>query len=52
MINNLFELFKKLIEVPDDEPQDDNTIILAAVSLMLEVARSDSDGEQVEHSDQ
>ena len=49
MINNLFELFKKLIEVPDDEPQDDNTIVLAAVSLMLEVARSDSGGEQVEH---
>ena len=49
MINNLFELFKKLIEVPDDEPQDDNTIVLAAVSLMLEVARSDSDSEQVEH---
>jgi uncharacterized tellurite resistance protein B-like protein len=50
MINNLFELFKKLIEVPDDEPQDDNTIVLAAVSLMLEVARSDSGGEQVEHN--
>jgi uncharacterized tellurite resistance protein B-like protein len=49
MINNLFELFKKLIEVPDDELQDDNTIVLAAVSLMLEVARSDSGGEQVEH---
>ena len=49
MINNLFEQFKKLIEVPDDEPQDDNTIVLAAVSLMLEVARSDSGGEQVEH---
>ena len=49
MINNLFELFKNLIEVPDDEPQDDNTIVLAAVSLMLEVARSDSGGEQVEH---
>ena len=49
MINNLFELFKKLIEVPDDEPQDNNTIVLAAVSLMLEVARSDSGGEQVEH---
>jgi uncharacterized tellurite resistance protein B-like protein len=49
MINNLFEQFKKLIEVPDDEPQDDNTIVLAAVSLMLEVARSDSDGEEVEH---
>ena len=49
MINNLFELFKKLVEVPDDEPQDDNTIVLAAVSLMLEVARSDSGGEQVEH---
>jgi len=49
MINNLFEMFKKLIEVPDDEPQDDNTIVLAAVSLMLEVARSDSGGEQVEH---
>ena len=49
MINNLFELFKKLIEVPDDEPQDGNTIVLAAVSLMLEVARSDSGGEQVEH---
>ena len=49
MINNLFELFKKLIEVPDDEPKDDNTIVLAAVSLMLEVARSDSGGEQVEH---
>lgn len=49
MINNLFELFKALIEVPDDEPQDDNTIVLAAVSLMLEVARSDSGGEQVEH---
>ena len=49
MINNLFEQFKKLIEVPDDEPQDDNTIVLAAVCLMLEVARSDSGGEQVEH---
>ena len=49
MINNLFEQFKKLIEVPDDEPQDDNTIVLAAVSLMLEVARSDSGGEKVEH---
>ena len=49
MINNLFELFKNLIEVPDDEPQDNNTIVLAAVSLMLEVARSDSGGEQVEH---
>ena len=49
MINNLFELFKALIEVPDDEPQDDNTIVLAAGSLMLEVARSDSGGEQVEH---
>ena len=49
MINNLFEQFKKLIEVPDDEPQDDNTIVLAAVSLMLEVARSDPGGEQVEH---
>ena len=49
MINNLFELFKALIEVPDDEPQDDNTIVLAAVSLMLEVARSDSGGEKVEH---
>ena len=49
MINNLFEMFKKLIEVPDDEPQDNNTIVLAAVSLMLEVARSDSGGEQVEH---
>jgi uncharacterized tellurite resistance protein B-like protein len=49
MINNLFELFKNLIEVPDDEPQDDNTIVLAAVSLMLEVARSDSGGERVEH---
>lgn len=50
MINNLFEQFKKLIEVPDDEPQDDNTIVLAAVSLMLEVARSDSGGEQLEHN--
>jgi uncharacterized tellurite resistance protein B-like protein len=50
MINNLFELFKKLIDVPDDEPQDDNAIVLAAVSLMLEVARSDSGNEQVEHA--
>ena len=50
MIDNLFELFKKLIDVPDDEPQDDNAIVLAAVSLMLEVARSDSGGEQVEHA--
>ena len=50
MIDNLFELFKKLIDAPDDEPQDDNAIVLAAVSLMLEVARSDSGGEQVEHT--
>lgn len=50
MIDNLFELFKKLIDVPDDEPQDDNAIVLAAVCLMLEVARSDSGGEQVEHA--
>ena len=50
MIDNLFELFKKFIEVPDDEPQDDNAIVLAAVSLMLEVARSDAGGEQVEHA--
>jgi len=50
MIDNLFELFKKLIDVPDDAPQDDNAIVLAAVSLMLEVARSDSGGEQVEHA--
>jgi uncharacterized tellurite resistance protein B-like protein len=49
MIDNLFEMFKKLIDVPDDELQDDNAIVLAAVSLMLEVARSDSGGEQVEH---
>ena len=49
MIDNLFELFKKLTDAPDDEPQDDNAIVLAAVSLMLEVARSDSGGEQVEH---
>jgi len=49
MIDNLFEMFKKLIDVPDDELQDDNSIVLAAVSLMLEVARSDSGGEQVEH---
>ncbi|MGV0033451.1 MAG: TerB family tellurite resistance protein [Candidatus Azotimanducaceae bacterium WSBS_2022_MAG_OTU7] len=49
MIDNLFEMFKKLIDVPDDEPQDDNAIILAAISLMLEVARSESGGEQVEH---
>ncbi len=50
MIDNLFELFKKLTDAPDDEPQDDNAIVLAAVSLMLEVARSDSGGEQVEHA--
>ncbi|MBT5155832.1 MAG: TerB family tellurite resistance protein [Gammaproteobacteria bacterium] len=50
MIDNLFELFKKFIEVPDDEPQDDNAMVLAAVSLMLEVARSDAGGEQVEHA--
>jgi uncharacterized tellurite resistance protein B-like protein len=49
MIDNLFEMFKKLIDVPDDELQDDNSIVLAAISLMLEVARSDSGGEQVEH---
>ena len=49
MIDNLFEMFKKLIDVPDDELEDDNAIVLAAVSLMLEVARSDSGGEQVEH---
>jgi len=49
MIDNLFEMFKKLIDVPGDELQDDNSIVLAAVSLMLEVARSDSGGEQVEH---
>jgi uncharacterized tellurite resistance protein B-like protein len=49
MIDNLFEMFKQLIDVPDDELQDDNAIVLAAVSLMLEVARSDSGGEQVEH---
>ncbi len=49
MIDNLFEMFKKLVDVPDDEPQDDNAIILAAISLMLEVARSESGGEQVEH---
>lgn len=49
MIDNLFEMFKKLIDVPDDELQDDNSIVLAAVSLMLEVARSDSGGEQLEH---
>ena len=30
MIDNLFELFKKLIDVPDDAPQDDNAIVLAA----------------------
>lgn len=49
MIDSLFEMFKTLIDVPDDELQDDNAIVLAAVSLMLEVARSDSGGEQVEH---
>ena len=50
MIDNLFELFKKLIDVPDDEPQADNAIVLAAVSLMLEVARSDSGSEHMEHA--
>lgn len=49
MIDNLFEMFKKLIDVPDDELEDENAIVLAAVSLMLEVARSEAGGEQVEH---
>ena len=36
MIDNLFEMFKKLIDVPDDELQDDNSIVLAAVSCFEE----------------
>ena len=49
MIDNLFELFKKLIDSPEEAHTEDS-VVLAAVSLMLEVARSDQGGEQVEHN--
>ena len=48
MIDNLFELFKQLIDSPEEAHTEDS-VVLAAIALMLEVARSDHGGEQVEH---
>ncbi len=49
MIDNLFELFKKLIDTPIDAEEKDHSIVLAAVALLLEVARSHTGGDLVEY---
>ena len=55
MIDNLFRLFQDLVSPPDAEAKQDdqnnlneNALDLAAVALMLEVARSDRKKHQVE----
>ena len=49
MIDNLFRFFQDLVgESSAEVVHDDNAILLAAVCLMLEVARSDTSKQQVE----
>lgn len=49
MIDQLFEFFSGLVDSTDEAlPEDDTAILLAAASLMLEVARSDNSQASVE----
>ena len=49
MIDNLFRFFQDLVgESSAEVVHDDNAILLGAVCLMLEVARSDTSKQQVE----
>ena len=48
MIDALFELFRTLVDDPAEEETSDTSITLAAVALMLEVARADDGSADVE----
>lgn len=48
MIDALFEFFRTLVDDPAEEETSDTTITLAAVALMLEVARADDGSADVE----
>lgn len=48
MIDKLFDFFEKLVEEENTDGAGDDAIVLAAASLMLEVARSDTEKKDIE----